>query len=65
MAKWAAEEWDSPKEDTKRILVRIRRVSDIIHLDAVCKSRPTVRDKAEELLTLVDLLESKLDEYKW
>ena len=62
MAKWATEEWKSPKEDIKRILVRIRRVSDIIHLDAVCKSRPTVRDKADELLTLIDMLESKLNE---
>ena len=65
MAKWAAEEWDSPKEDTKRILVRIKRVAGIIKSDAVCKSRPTVRDKAGELLLLVDMLESKLDEYKW
>ena len=65
MAKWAAEEWRSPKEDTKRILVRIRRVADIIKSDALCKSRPTVRDKAGELLGLIDMLESKLDEYKW
>ncbi len=65
MAKWSAEEWDSPKEDTKRILVRIKRVADIIKSDALCKSRPTVRDKAGELLLLVDMLENKLDEYKW
>ena len=62
MAKWATEPWGSPKEDIKRILVRIRRVADIIKSDAVCKSRPTVRDKADELLTLIDLLESKLNE---
>ena len=62
MAKWATEEWGSPKEDIKRILVRIKRVADIIKSDAVCKSRPTVRDKADELLTLIDLLESKLNE---
>ena len=65
MAKWATEEWGSPNKDIKRILVRIKRVADIIKSDAVCKSRPTVRDKAEEMLTLIDLLESKLDEYKW
>ena len=62
MAKWATEEWGSPNEDIKRILIRIRRVTDIIHLDAVCKSRPTVRDKAEELLLLIDMLENKLNE---
>lgn len=62
MAKWATEEWGSPNEDIKRILVRIKRVADIIKSDAVCKSRPTVRDKAEELLGLIDILENKLDE---
>jgi len=45
-----------------RILVRIKRVADIIKSDAVCKSRPTVREKADELLGLIALLESKINE---
>jgi len=62
MAKWVTEAWGSPNKDINRILVRIKRVADIIKSDAVCKSRPTVRDKAEELLGLIDMLESKLNE---
>ena len=47
---------------TDAVFIRIKRVADIIKSDAVCKSRPTVRDKANELLALIDLLESKFDE---
>ena len=64
MAKWAEQPWQIDK-DTKEIdaiFIRIKRVADIIKSDAVCKSRPTVRDKATELLALIDLLESKFDE---
>ena len=67
MAKWAEKPWQINEDtnDIDAIFIRIKRVADIIKSDAVCKSRPTVRDKAEEMLTLIDLLESKLDEYKW
>jgi len=64
MAKWALQPWQIDK-DTKEIdaiFIRIKRVADIIKSDAVCKSRPTVRDKANELLALIDLLESKFNE---
>jgi hypothetical protein len=64
MAKWVLEPWlkDKVIEEQDAIFIRIKRVADIIKSDAVCKSRPTVRDKADELLALIDLLERKINE---
>jgi hypothetical protein len=64
MAKWAEKPWQINEDtnDIDAIFTRIKRVADIIKSDAVCKSRPTVKAKADELLALIDLLESKFDE---
>jgi len=70
MAKWAehrhwtdktAEEINKSKE-VDAILNRIRRVANLIKTDAICKSRPTVREKASEIEALLIILEKKLDE---
>jgi len=69
MAKWAehrhwtdktAEEINKSKE-VDAILNRIRRVANLIKTDAICKSRPTVREKASEIEALLIILEKKLD----
>mgnify|MGYP001202908798 CR=1 FL=1 len=66
MAKWATEEWVASKEDdaksVERILIRLRRVANLIKTDAICRSRPNVRDRASEMESLISLLEKKLDE---
>ena len=70
MAKWAehrhwtdktAKEINKSKE-VDAILNRIRRVANLIKTDAICKSRPTVREKASEIEALLIILEKKLDE---
>ena len=66
MAKWATEEWVASKEDdaksVERILIRLRRVANLIKTDAICRSRPNVREKASEIEALLVMLEKKLDE---
>ena len=46
MAKWAEKPWQIDKDTNEidAIFIRIKRVADILKSDAVCKSRPTVRD---------------------
>tara|TARA_R100001377_G_scaffold45069_2_gene25758 strand:- start:551 stop:742 length:192 start_codon:yes stop_codon:yes gene_type:complete len=62
MAKWATEPWETSIDETNnKIIARIKRVADIIRSDAVCKSRPTVRDKADELLSLISILERRIN----
>ena len=56
-----AEEINKSKE-VDAILNRIRRVANLIKTDAICKSRPTVREKASEIEALLIILEKKLDE---
>tara|TARA_R110000803_G_scaffold199276_1_gene263259 strand:+ start:152 stop:358 length:207 start_codon:yes stop_codon:yes gene_type:complete len=61
MAKWAEKPWvDTDTTEIEALLIRIRRVANMIKTDAVCKSRPTVRDKASEIEALITLLEKRL-----
>ena len=64
MAKWAehrhwtdktAEEINKSKE-VDVILYRIRRVANLIKSDAIHNSRPTVREKASEIESLLSLI---------
>lgn len=63
MAKWAEKPWvDEGVTETGALLIRIRRVAKLIETDAVCKSRPNVRARAQEIEALITLLEKRLNE---
>jgi hypothetical protein len=65
MAKWAEKPWinlrlELDASEVEALLIRLKRVASMIKTDAVCKSRPTVRDKASEIEALLFLLEKRL-----
>jgi hypothetical protein len=47
---------------TQQIIDRLKRVASIIQLDALEKNRTGVRNRSDELLALIILLEDKLNE---
>jgi|TARA_R110000782_G_scaffold138195_2_gene230821 hypothetical protein len=49
---------------SQHIIDRLKRVANIIQLDALEKQRSAVRNRANELLALIILLEEKLEEEK-
>jgi len=49
---------------SEQIIGRLKRVATIIQLDALQKNRPTVRNRGDELLALLILLEETLKKEK-
>lgn len=45
---------------SQQIIGRLKRVATIIQLDALEKNRPTVRNRGDELLALIILLEDTM-----
>lgn len=45
---------------SQQIISRLRRVAEIIQLDALHKNRPSVRNRGDELLALIILLEDTM-----
>jgi hypothetical protein len=48
--------------DTQQVIDRLKRVASIIQLDALEKNRAGVRNRGDELLALLVVLEDKLNE---
>ena len=48
--------------NTQQIIDRLKRVASIIQLDALEKNRAGVRNRGDELLALLIVLEDKLNE---